>query len=245
LIVDQDERWNLLSLLISFIFKQMRKFPKRLFRLLVCAASVMFIAASATAQMRAPGPAKTIFRDSDGNLISNNEFVDIRMANFHYPDATIVKVLEDGTIEFRLQKVPQEGMMAPDFYARTLDGRTVSPADLNGKVIVLNFWFIGCPVCYAQKPKLNEFKAKFDGNSDVVFVAMTADSTGAVKKYLAKERFDYLQAADAGLAMGRFKFSGFPKNIVIGKDGRIAYWRSTIAAWDKFESVVRAELAAK
>ena len=43
--------------------------------------------------------------------------------------------------------------------------------------------------------------------------------------------------------MKSFVFSGYPKNIVIGRDGKIAYWRSTIQAWDKFESVVRAELA--
>src|SRR5687767_6194312 len=65
---------------------------------------------------------KTFFYDSDGNEISNNEFVDIRVANPHYPDRTIVKTLDDGTVVFRLQKVPQEGAAAPVFSVRTLDG---------------------------------------------------------------------------------------------------------------------------
>ena len=30
--------------------------------------------------------------------------------------------------------------------------------------------------------------------------------------------------------------------IVIDKQGKIVYWRTTVKAWDKFESVVRAEL---
>jgi hypothetical protein len=42
-----------------------------------------------------------------------------------------------------------------------------------------------------------------------------------------------------------FVVGGYPKNIVIGRDGKIVYWRSTITAWDKFESVVRAELEKK
>jgi peroxiredoxin len=198
----------------------------------------------ATAQAKVPtsAPGKTIFRDSDGNLISNNEFVDLRMANSHYPDATVVKQYEDGTVEFRLQKVPQEGMRAPDFSVRTVDGKTLRSSDLRGKVVVLNFWFIGCPACLAQEPKLNGFKAKFEGESDIVFLAMTTDPADNVKKYLAKEQFDYLQAVDAKEAMQSFVFSGFPKNIVIGRDGTIVYWRSTIKAWEKFESVVRGEL---
>ena len=43
--------------------------------------------------------------------------------------------------------------------------------------------------------------------------------------------------------MAQFVFSGYPKNIVISKKGEIVYWRSTVYAWEKFESVVRAELA--
>ena len=188
---------------------------------------------------------KLAYYDSDGNQISNNEFVDIRMANFHYPDRTIMKTLEDGTVEFRLQKVPQEGMDAPAFSVRTLDGKTVSSNSLRGKVVVLNFWFIGCPVCRAIKPKLNEFKSKFAGADDVVFLAMTADRAGDVEKYLKKEPFDYLQATDAKPAMSQFVFGGYPKNIVIDRNGKIVYWRSTVAAWDKFESVVRTELERK
>lgn len=203
--------------------------------------AVFVVAAAVSFAQTKPAP-KEIFRDSDGNLVTNNEFVDIRMANFNYPDATIIKILDDGTKEFRLQKVPQEGMPAPEFKARTLDGRTISLGELRGKVVVLSFWFIGCPSCRAMEPKLNEFKARFAG-SDVVFLAMTSDSKEVLERYLKKERFDYLQASDAKDAMARFAFRGFPKNIVIDKQGRIVYWRSTVKAWDKFESVIRAELA--
>lgn len=205
-----------------------------------------FVAVCALVPCAAPGQSATrvkeIFRDSDGNLVTNDEFVDIRMANFHYPDATVVKTLEDGTVEFRLQKIPQEGMRAPEFSVRTLDGRTVSYSDLRGKVVVLYFWFIGCPVCHAHKPMLNDLKAKFGGEENVVFLAMAPDPASEVRKYVEKERFEYLQAADAKAAMQQFVFSGYPKNIVISKTGEIVYWRSPVKAWGKFESVIRREL---
>jgi len=185
----------------------------------------------------------TIFRDSDGNLISNNEFVDIRMANFHMPDRTLMRTLEDGTVEFRLQKVPQEGAEAPEFSAEFINGKPVNFSELRGKVVVLNFWFIGCPVCRAEMPKINDFAARFGGEPNIEFIAMTADPASSVKKYLATHRFDYKSISDAKPILSKFVVGGYPKNIVIGKDGRIVYWRSTVKAWDKFERVVRAELA--
>ena len=186
---------------------------------------------------------KTLFYDSDGNEISNNEFVDIRMANPNYPDRTVVKTLEDGTVIFHLQKVPQEGAAAPVFSVRTLDGKTLTSNDLKGKVVILSFWFIGCPACIGMEPKLNAFKAKFSDRDDVVFLAMTRDPGKDVKNYLARQKFDYTHVADAKNAMEPFVFRVYPKNIVIDRTGRIVYWRSTIKAWDKFESVVRSELA--
>lgn len=213
--------------------------------ILLIGAVIAFVAVSSPAQTKAPAmpTGKTIFRDSDGNLITNNEFVDIRMANFHYPDATLTSILDDGTVEFRLQKIPQEGMPAPEFTVKTLDGAVINSADLRGKLVVLNFWFIGCPVCRAIKPELNSFKSKFAGRDDIVFLAVTADASQAVEKYLKNEPFDYLQAVGAGPTLKKFVFGGYPKNIVIGKTGEIVYWRSTVKAWSKFESVVRAELA--
>ncbi|MFN2500562.1 MAG: peroxiredoxin family protein [Pyrinomonadaceae bacterium] len=228
----------------------MRSIVITLFSAALAFSSASFLAAQTNAghdlpvvvALRAKPPPKTIFRDSDGNLISNNEFVDIRMANFHIRDATMVNILTDGTTVFQLQKVPQEGAEAPNFTARTIEGFPVSLSSYKGKVVVLNFWFIGCAVCRAEMPKLNQFAAKFAGEPDIEFIAMTADPAQNVRKYLAVNRFDYKQVTDARPALSMFVVGGYPKSIVIDKDGRILYWRSTVKAWDKFESVIRSEL---
>jgi peroxiredoxin len=209
---------------------------------LITLAFVIGLASFGSAGQSRP-VAKTLFFDSDGNQITNNEFVDIRMANPNYPDRTLMKTLDDGTVEFRLQKIPQEGMKAPEFSLKTIDGETVSSSELRGRVVVLNFWFIGCPVCRAIKPKLNTFKSKFAGRDDVVFIAVTGDPAGAVKNFAKSEPLDYIQTAGAADELKKFVFNGYPKNIVISKTGEIVYWRTTVHAWDKFESVVRAELA--
>lgn len=212
---------------------------------LLVAFAVGSAALGVSAQVKEPAKpsGKLVYFDSDGRQVSNNEFVDIRMANFHYPDATVTRTLEDGTVEFRLQKVPQEGMQAPEVSFSLTGGPRVPLSSFRGKVVVLNFWFIGCPVCRAMKPQLNDFKAQFADREDVVFLAVTGDPEGKVKDYLKKEPFDYLQASDSADALAMFRHVVYPKNIVISRTGEIVYWRSTIRAWDKFRSVVQAELA--
>lgn len=192
----------------------------------------------------APSKPKEIFRDAAGNLISNNEFVDLRLANSaeKYDPATRT-VLEDGTIEFRIANPRQEGTVAPTFDAPDIDAKWINTADLKGKVIVLNFWFIGCLGCMDEIPKLQTVADKFRGNDDVVFVAVSTNTPQELRAFRDREGFKYRHIGKALALSKLFNFVGYPKNIVIGRDGKIAYWRSRIYAWDKFESVINAELA--
>ena len=186
---------------------------------------------------------KTIFIDSKGELIPNNEFVDLRLANPSGKDIAVRTVLDDGTVEFRLGAVPQEGTVAPPFEVPVLDGTAVNTEALKGKVVVLNFWFIGCPGCISEMPKLNELAAKYSSNADIEFIAIAPNTDQELRAFLARERFDYKMVGQAKSIINLFAFKGFPRNIVIGRDGKIAYWRTTVKAWDKFDSVIRAELA--
>ena len=43
---------------------------------------------------------------------------------------------------------------APEFSLPDLNGQTVSNADLQGKVTLINFWYPSCPGCVSEMPKL-------------------------------------------------------------------------------------------
>ena len=204
--------------------------------LLFCLSTILF--GQSTSR-----PGKTVFIDARGRYISNNEFVDLRLANPSGKDIATKTVLEDGTTEFRLGVVPQEGTSAPVFEAPMLDGGVVNTEKLKGKVIVLNFWFIGCPGCMAEIPKLNALRAKYSSNDDIEFIAVAPNTDDELRTFFSTERFDYEIVGQARSVLNLFAFKGFPRNIVIGRDGRIAYWRTTVRAWDKFNSVISEELA--
>jgi cytochrome c biogenesis protein CcdA/peroxiredoxin len=48
------------------------------------------------------------------------------------------------------------GNRAPDFTLQTLDGRTVSLADLRGKAVILNFWATWCGPCRNEMPNIEQ-----------------------------------------------------------------------------------------
>ena len=188
-------------------------------------------------------PAKTIFIDATGKQITNNEFVDLRLANPSGKDIATKTVLDDGTTEFRLDTIPQEGTVAPVFEAPVIGGKTVNTGQLKGKVVVLNFWFIGCAGCITEMPKLNELAAKYGSNVDIEFIAIAPNTEQELRDFLSRERFDYKMVGQARSIINLFAFKGFPRNIVIGRDGKIVYWRTTVKAWEKFDSIIQAELA--
>ena len=193
----------------------------------------------------APNKPKEIFRDAGGNLISNNEFVDLRLANPAAKDPATRTVLEDGTVEFRVASPPQEGTVAPLFDVPDIDAKWINTAKLNGKVIVLNFWFIGCVGCMGEIPKLSALADKHRENEDIVFISVANNTPQELRIFRNREKFNYRYVGQGLSLVKQFGFSGYPKNVVIGRDGKIIYWRGLIHAWDKFESVIQAELDKK
>jgi len=204
----------------------------------------LLVALPAAAQMQTgPVAPKEIFRDADGNLISNNEFVDLRLANStDKSDPATRTVLDDGTIEFRVATPRQEGKPLPKFDVPDIDAKWVNTEELKGKVVVLNFWFIGCVGCMEEIPKLSAMADKFKANDEVVFLAIANNTPQELRGFLRVNKFNYRHIGQGLSLVKLFDFNGYPKNIVIGRDGKIVYWRSGIHAWDKFESVIRGEL---
>lgn len=63
-----------------------------------------------------------------------------------------------------------EGCQMPDFEAKTLAGKILSRKSLKGKIVVMNFWFIGCKPCVAELPALNKLVQHYKAK-DIVFIA--------------------------------------------------------------------------
>src|SRR5262245_59252632 len=109
---------------------------------------------------------------------------------------------------------------APEFRGDSLDGKTFDSKSLQGKIIVVNLWFIACGPCRKEIPKLNEMVREFRGK-DVVFIAPTPDKPEPLRDFLKALPFDYNIIPEADRIIEQFNAVHFPTHVVIDRDGQI------------------------
>lgn len=111
------------------------------------------------------------------------------------------------------------------FSTHDINGNKLSLKELRGKVVVLNFWFIGCPACMQEIPELNEVSAKYKDNPNVVFIAVALDFKSDIKKFLATTPFNYQVVNEGGIYAKEYGIALYPTNLILDKEGKVAlHW---------------------
>ena len=87
---------------------------------------------------------------------------------------------------------------------RTMDGRTLTDADVHGRFVVLNFWAPWCPPCVKEMPEIDRF-ARSKAGKDVLVIGLAIDEAPAVEKFVAAHpvSFPISILGYAGLAWAR------------------------------------------
>jgi len=108
----------------------------------------------------------------------------------------------------------------PAFSVTDINGKKYSKKDLNGKVVVINFWFIGCAPCEMERPELNSIYNSYKDNPDVVFISFARNRKEQLEKFLKKRPFLYSVVSLNEELIKKFDIQGYPQNQIIGKDGK-------------------------
>jgi peroxiredoxin len=124
------------------------------------------------------------------------------------------------------------GSVLPETTGALLDGSTWSSSQAKGKVLLLTYFATFCPVCGNQLPDLEaRFFHKYKDRG-LVMVSLnahdTADRVGEVVQYIDNLRVTFPLGLEqtqtyAALTQNFAGFNPFPVDVVVGKDGRIAY----------------------
>lgn len=125
---------------------------------------------------------------------------------------------------------PEAGEVAPEFNMQYFNGyewegmTTANLSNMQGKVVVLNFWASWCLECKLEADLLEASWRKYQ-NDDVVFVGITyADVEPNAIQYLLDYDVTYPNAPDLGTIISSdYEITGVPETFIIDKRGVISH----------------------
>ncbi|MGE3795861.1 MAG: TlpA disulfide reductase family protein [Dehalococcoidia bacterium] len=112
--------------------------------------------------------------------------------------------------------------VAPPFTVRTIDGRTIGPSDMRGKVVLVNYWATWCPPCRAEVPDLVALQARYADRLVIIGVSEDEGDLDLVKRFVAEHRVNYPIVMSAPELSRAFTgVTSMPTTFVLDRDGRV------------------------
>ena len=104
------------------------------------------------------------------------------------------------------------------------NGKLVSIADLQGKVVFVNFWATWCPPCIAEMPSIAKLRKNFGDDSKIAFLMVDMDSDRAKStKFMMKRKLDLDVYLPAGPLSPELYSGSLPTTLVFDKSGRLIF----------------------
>jgi thiol-disulfide isomerase/thioredoxin len=112
--------------------------------------------------------------------------------------------------------------MVPPFAVTTVDGQKVSMDDLQGKVVLLDFWATWCGPCREALPHIQQVAKKFKDEPLVILSVSLDTDEHAWKEFIGKHEMTWLQYRDGGFTgpvSKMFGVTAIPHTFTIDTDG--------------------------
>jgi peroxiredoxin len=158
-------------------------------------------------------------------LISKNGIDTTELYVLGVKSKKLGKIFEEYLKESKKLNRQLIGKPCPDIGFTDMDGNKYQLSQLKGKVIVINYWFIGCGPCRRELPELNQLVEKFKGKN-VLFFAFANDRFDDLKTFLEKNKYLYQIVPDAHTIAKQNNINSYPTNIVIDAKGTLRFFES-------------------
>lgn len=128
------------------------------------------------------------------------------------------------------------------FQLTRLDGSVIRLSDYKGKVIVLNFWATWCGPCRYEMPMLEKTMAKYNGDSNVVFLALNTDEDRTLVAPFLKEQKYNLPIAYANYLDEHFGVNSIPTTIIFDPKGNVSYRQAGVPREGDFVAMLSEQI---
>ena len=122
--------------------------------------------------------------------------------------------------KLKIQTEPQEAVLAT---FTTPDGTTLSLADSNGKIRVVNFWATWCFPCREEMPTLDALQKNLGGvDFEVLTIATGFNNLDGIERFLDQAEVTALPILlDPDSSLGaEFGAIGLPLTVILDRDGQ-------------------------
>ncbi|WP_370459154.1 TlpA disulfide reductase family protein [Aggregicoccus sp. 17bor-14] len=138
-------------------------------------------------------------------------------------DALLVLLAVVAVSAWQTRGLPSSGTRAPGFTLRTLDGGTLSLAQLRGRPVVLTFWAPWCAVCKAETPNLARLQRLAGERAHVVSVAVAYPGEEAVRRFVREQEVQGAVGLGDDALQEAYGVSALPTTLFLGEDGRVRH----------------------
>jgi thiol-disulfide isomerase/thioredoxin len=126
----------------------------------------------------------------------------------------------------------------PALSTKTLEGKSVSLRDLQGRVVLVNFWATWCGPCKEELPGLVRLRKTLAGKPFELVTVNDGESAETINRYLKRVKLDlpvWLGPEDS--ASSGWKVQGLPMTFLVDAKGHVRYWVYGERNWNEGESV--------
>jgi thiol-disulfide isomerase/thioredoxin len=118
------------------------------------------------------------------------------------------------------------GTTYPDYKLLLSDNKWADSKGNKGKVVFVNIWFGGCPACITEFGALNELYDSLKNNPNIVFLSVASEPMNRVLVLQSRYHITYPVASASPDICSKLNYNqGFPANIIIGPNGKIAVFK--------------------
>ena len=131
------------------------------------------------------------------------------------------------------------GSHRPDFELPDINGKPFSSSDMDGKVVLVNFWATWCPPCRKEIPGFIALKTRYaEKGFDIIGIAI--DELAAVQKFSEQFGVNYpilYGQEDASEVSRRYgnTMGALPFSVLVDRQGKVRFLRAGELHQDQLE----------
>ena len=114
------------------------------------------------------------------------------------------------------------GTTAPDWTLYSTGGNKLSLSELKGKVVLIDFSYVGCLPCMQAIEPMNNLHEKYKNKKVEIVSIYPIDKTASVSNYVKKYGIKFPVYIDSNSLPAKYQITGYPCFYFIDKNGKIA-----------------------